>query len=79
MKTFYLKRFNDWIRRFSIKQRLFGFAILPSILMLICFMFYYSFSRSVLLQKSEQASIQLITMAEENLSLNAERLKKQGG
>lgn len=77
MKTFYLKRFNDWIRRFSIKQRLFGFAILPSILMLICFMFYYSFSRSVLLQKSEQASIQLITMAEENLSLNAERLKSK--
>ena len=77
MKKVRLKRFNDWIRRFSIKQRLFGFALLPSILMLICFMFYYSFSRSMLLQKSEQASTQLITMAEENLSLNAERLKNK--
>lgn len=77
MKKIHLKSFNVGIRRFSIKQRLFGFAILPSILMLICFLFYYSFSSSMLLQKNVQASTQLITMAEENLSLNAERLKNK--
>lgn len=77
MKKIHLKSFNVGIRRFSIKQRLFGFAILPSILMLICFLFYYSFSSSMLLKKNVQASTQLITMAEENLSLNAERLKNK--
>lgn len=77
MKKIHLKSFNESIRHFSIKQRLVGFAILPSILMLICFMFYYFFSSSMLLQKNVQASTQLITMAEENLSLNAERLKNK--
>lgn len=64
------------MRRCSIKQRLFGFVLLPSILMLICFMFYYMFSQSVISTKNEQASSQLVSMAQENVSLNALRLKE---
>lgn len=69
-----MKKIIDLIRRLSIKQRLIAFALFPSILMLICFMFYYMFSQSVIFQKNEQASIQLVNMASENLSMNALRL-----
>lgn len=71
-----MKKVITFIRRCSIKQRLFGFVLLPSILMLICFMFYYMFSQSVITAKNEQASTQLVRMAQENLSLNAMRLKE---
>ena len=71
-----MKRIINLIRRLSIKQRLFGFALLPSVLMLVCFLFYYNFSKSVIFQKNEQASLQLVSTAEENLSLNAERLSE---
>lgn len=71
-----MKKVITFIRRCSIKQRLFGFVLLPSILMLICFMFYYMFSQSVITAKNEQASNQLVRMAQENISLNAMRLKE---
>lgn len=64
------------LRRFSIRQRLFVFILIPLILMIICFLFYYSYSRNVLFEKSAQISKQRMTMAENSLSLNALHLEE---
>lgn len=71
-----MKKIIEFLRRISIKKRLFIFVLMPLILMIICFLLYYSYSRDVLFEKSAQASKQRIAMAENSLSLNAVHLEE---
>ena len=72
-----MKKTVEVLRKFSIRQRLFVFILLPLILIIFCFLLYYSFSRQVLFEKNEQVSRQRIAMAEKSLSLNAMHLQER--
>lgn len=66
---------RNLLRRTDIKTRLtLAFIFVPLCLMIVFFLIYYSFSTTVIRDKNEQASAQMVTMSEEIFHLNANAL-----
>ena len=69
---------RNLLRRTDIKTRLtLAFIFVPLCLMIVFFLIYYSFSTTVIRDKNEQASAQMVTMSEEIFHLNANALNEQ--
>ena len=73
-----MKYLRQLLRNVSIRSRLlFGFMILPLVVMLICFLMYYDFSMKMILEKNAELSSNSVNSMEEILHLNMRRLENQ--
>lgn len=73
-----MKRVRHILRSVSIRKRLlFGFTILPLLLMLLCFILYYDFSMNMIMEKNAEGSENSVHSMEEILHLNMRRLENQ--
>lgn len=72
------ERFTNFLRYFSIRQRLFfGFVIVPLCVLMIFFIAYDYISSDMVIKKNEEQSGQLLNMIEENFNLNINKFEQQ--
>lgn len=71
-------KLRTFLRNIGIRGRLiFGFIIVPLILMVVFFLLYYSFTMDMIQKKSQQSSRQLVNMSEEIFRLSSGKLEEQ--
>lgn len=74
-----MKKIQYYFRRITLQQRLlFGFIVLPFLILVVCFILNYNMSMDMIFQKNEESSALQVDMAEENLYLNIMRLQDEG-
>lgn len=70
-----LEKLRAYLRNIGIRGRLiFGFIIVPLLLMIVFFLLYYNFSMNMIQKKSRQSLRQMVNMSEEVFRLNSANL-----
>lgn len=73
-----MKKFYQYLRSISIKNRLLvGFILVPVLVLSVVFWTYGVISKRMIIEKSTQNSEQLLTIIEENFALNINKFEQQ--
>lgn len=74
-----MKKVSKLFRHITLQQRLiFGFIVLPILILVVCSILNYSMNTEMIFEKNEESSLSQVIMAEENLYLNTIRLQEEG-